>query len=383
MSIDSLSSSAPRGDYQKSIGFANALSQAYIRDEQQDVRSFDENMRTDTLLEDDSLGLCGAPWAKEGILKHKCQLDSIDKKSKDRDWTDYFAVVEKGWMRLFSFAVNAKSSKHKTREQQKMGGAVGGGNWQDNAEEIWKFLLRQTIASALPPPGYAKSRPYVWALSLPNGAVHLFQVGTPDIVKEFVSTANYWSARLSKEPVMGAISNMEYGWSDAAINQALLGSETQYNLPAANGRPSTQSSIRTSNDRGYIKPKLPGDKIHICDWSPPLQSIVASQLMEIDQLKTLQSYVQNVEEDLQKHNELRAAMVLAFSQRHPNSTKAMTNWERKSAYLLKEIVKFRTYIDSLQAAATQKEKIYAMRKEDGKGAQDEDHGMAGSGLDGR
>lgn len=42
----------------------------------------------------------------------------------------------------------------------------------------------------------------------------------------------------------------------------------------------------------------------------------------------------------------------------------MANWERKSSYLLREIVKFRTYIDSLTAAQTQKEKIYAQREAD-------------------
>ena len=41
--------------------------------------------------------------------------------------------------------------------------------------------------------------------------------------------------------------------------------------------------------------------------------------------------------------------------------KAMANWERKSSYLLREIVKFRTYIDCLQAAQVQKEAIYASR----------------------
>lgn len=39
----------------------------------------------------------------------------------------------------------------------------------------------------------------------------------------------------------------------------------------------------------------------------------------------------------------------------------MANWERKSSYLLREIVKFRTYIDCLQAAQVQKEKMYAER----------------------
>ena len=37
----------------------------------------------------------------------------------------------------------------------------------------------------------------------------------------------------------------------------------------------------------------------------------------------------------------------------------MANWERKSSYLLHEIVKFRTYIDCLQTAQAQKEKINA------------------------
>lgn len=41
----------------------------------------------------------------------------------------------------------------------------------------------------------------------------------------------------------------------------------------------------------------------------------------------------------------------------------MANWEKKSAYLLREIVKFRTYIDSLSHAAQMKEKIYRERED--------------------
>ena len=39
----------------------------------------------------------------------------------------------------------------------------------------------------------------------------------------------------------------------------------------------------------------------------------------------------------------------------------MANWERKSSYLLREIVKFKTYIDCLHAAQVQKDKVYAER----------------------
>jgi hypothetical protein len=40
----------------------------------------------------------------------------------------------------------------------------------------------------------------------------------------------------------------------------------------------------------------------------------------------------------------------------------MANWERKSQYLLREIVKFRTYIDTLSMAQVSKQKIYAERE---------------------
>ncbi|EXJ59684.1 hypothetical protein A1O7_03830 [Cladophialophora yegresii CBS 114405] len=363
MSVDSFGTEATHADYQSSIGFASALSQAIIREDQLDL-PIEDGPKAGSLLEDESLELCGAPWAKEGILKHKCHLEGVDKKSKDRNWNDCFAVIEKGYMRLFSFSMTAKSLRNKARAPKPA--VVGGGNWQDNAEELWKFTLRHTIASSLPPPGYSKARPYVWALSLPTGAVHLFSVGTPDIVKEFVSTANFWSARLSKEPMMGGISNMEYGWSDNVVNRALASPEINGGRAGVvSPRPSTQMSMRSSMDHvGGVRAKLPGDKVHISDWSPPQQSMFASQLMEMDQLRALQAYVANVEEELQKHNDLRSLMLLAYTAKHPNANKAMTNWEKKSSYLLREIVKFRTYIDTLQSAHTMKEKIYCMRKEE-------------------
>ena len=313
MSVDSFGSSFPEGEYQQSIGFANALSQAIIREEAGTFESAEETMRAAPLLEDESLELAGAPWAKEGILKHKHHLEAVDKKCKDRNWAENFAVIEKGCMRLFSFSMNAKSMRQKMRSQKLTGGVVGGGNWMDSAEALGQFSLRQTLASALPPPGYSKSRPHVWALSLPSGAVHLFQVGTPEIVKEFVTTANYWSARLSKEPLIGGISNIEYGWSEPVINAALLQNDAAQPATTTTGRPSLQSSIRSSLDQGSSRPKLPGDKVVVNDWMPPQQSMVASVLMEVDQLRALTTYVKNVENELQKHNELRPAMLLAVS----------------------------------------------------------------------
>ncbi|RFU35476.1 hypothetical protein B7463_g915, partial [Scytalidium lignicola] len=372
MSVDSLGTTA-LGDFHQSIGFANAISQAIIREEHPGTSGSNGSDRDDSrvapLLEDDSLELHGSPWAKEGIVKHKHHLESVDKRAKDRNWSEIFAVIEKGYMSLFSFSTKSLRNKPKAKGR---GAVVGGGNWQENAESLGSFLLRQTVASVLPPPGYSKSRPHVWALSLPTGAVHLFQVGTPEIVKEFVSTANYWSARLSNHPLVGAMSNVEYGWSDAVINNALVtaineASSNTPGRPSTGGqRPSIAGSMRSSSlDQGYsnmsMRARLPGDRITISDWAPPTQNLRSSNLMEMDQLKSLMTYVAGIEKELQNHNQLRSPMLLAFTPRHVNSQKAMANWEKKSSYLLREIVKFGTYIDSLQAAEAAKKRIYAER----------------------
>ncbi|RPB25483.1 hypothetical protein L211DRAFT_782750 [Terfezia boudieri ATCC MYA-4762] len=341
MSATSLGSVFGHADYQQSIGFANALSHAIIREEASGTTA-DE--ASSAHLEDDGLELAGAPWAKEGMIKHKHHLEGLDKKAKNRVWTECFAVITKGNLKMFLF--NTGKSAHS-------GGVVGGGNWTENAQPIGTFLLRHTIASALPSPGYSKTRPHVWALSLPNGAVHLFQAGTEEIIKEWVTTANYWSARLSKEPLVGGVSNVEYGWGECIADI-----ETTSTTATFGPRPSLQESIRSSIDHGsMVRPRLPGDKVVIAEWTPPGQSMMASPLSEADQLKALETYVANINMELVRHNDLRGAMMLAFSPRHPNHTKALANWERKSSYLLREIVKFRTYIDSLTAAAASREKL--------------------------
>jgi len=387
-SVNSFSNFSAVDPFKHSIGFANALSQAIIREEtlSGDSETFSV---PGGVLDDDSLALEGAPWAKEGLVKHKHHMETQDRKAKDRNWTECFAVLSKGKLTLFNFNTSSKTQSvgrknHfiKGKAASVTGATVGGGDWMENAEQLDVFILRQTIASTLPPPGYSKARPHVWALSLPNGAVHLFQVGTPQIAEEFMSTANYWSARLSKEPLAGGVSNIEYGWSDNIVNQALLDRAEFQHPPssmsnyrtASHGhsmstdrgrRSSLQSSMRSSFDTGFgnAKAKLPGDKAQLMDWQPPSQSMMASQLMDVDQLKQLTTYVQTQEEELERHNELKHAIELAFSPRHPNHNKALANWQRKSDYLLREIVKFRTYIDSLVAAQKAKEAYYARKAE--------------------
>lgn len=354
--------------FQQSIGFASALSQAIIRE---DNVSTGSELHEAPLLEDEALGLAGAPWAKEGMVKSRKHLDSQQHKLKDRGWEESFAVVDRGNMKLFSFSSKSKGSKSKTGQASSVGGVVGGGNWQDNAENTANLVLRHTTAASMPSPGYSKLRPHVFTLEFPNREVMFFEVGTAEILQEFVTTLNYWSARLTNPPLTGGISNIEYGWSDSIINSAV----TTPVLEEDSSRPSTSNpsrlSMQSTRSRGSFsysaeamaaKARLPGDKVMIAEWKEPSLTLRASNLLEKDQLESLRAHVESIEAEFNKHNSLRSPMLPAFSTRHTNYKKAMSNWKKKSEFLLKEIVKYRIYIEALCEAQKQKEEFYKKKE---------------------
>ncbi|KAI9824427.1 MAG: hypothetical protein M1832_001962 [Thelocarpon impressellum] len=148
-----------QANYQQLIGFANALSQAISHEEA--VNTSIPHERIPPLLEYKTHGLVGMPWAKESILKHKHELELVDKKANHGNWNKCFAVIEKGKMRLLVFSTES-SLRKRNKARQPGGGVVRGGNWSKNAEALGLFLLRHTIASALLPPDYSKTRPHVW-----------------------------------------------------------------------------------------------------------------------------------------------------------------------------------------------------------------------------
>lgn len=76
--------------------------------------------------------------------------------------------------------------------------------------------------------------------------------------------------------------------------------------------------------------------------------------------------------------------VSQYAPKSPNANKALLNWENKSKYLLSEIVKYQSYIDSLQHAMALRLKKRGERaleralvvadpdSDDGKGTKDDD-----------
>ncbi|KAF8332104.1 uncharacterized protein EI90DRAFT_3056571 [Cantharellus anzutake] len=339
------------------LGFASNLSHSIIKEAQEDdgrsVRSAVSDS-SNVSISDEELALLGAPWAKEGMLCRKQYWETTKRRAKDKSWMDVFVVIQKGTMSMFTFGGRGAS-----------GGAgigVGGGNWLANANPMGEFTLAHSLAHSLPPPGYNRQRPYCFVLTLGSGAVFFFQAGTEELVNEWVSTCNYWAARQSKEPLSGGVSNMEYGWNrlsnqndDDAANDLRAQKDRTDTFSIRSGKSAKLSKRSWGDLPGTVRSPhhyIPPDRMFIHDWRPPLPPALASTHDEETQLEALQKQVVVLKKELAQHNDLRSPMQELFTGRTNNTTKALNNWEQKSKYLLAEIIKYESYVDSLQQGMT-------------------------------
>ncbi|KAG5335134.1 hypothetical protein C0989_002325 [Termitomyces sp. Mn162] len=335
------------------LGFVSYLSHTITRkaqeDDDQSIHS-DASDVTTISISDEELALLGAPWAKEGILCRKQYWVSTGKRARDKSWMDVFVVIQKGELNMFTFGDHSSGAT----------GTFGGGNWLANAQSVGQLHLAHSLAHSLPPPGYNRQRPYCMVLTMANDGVYFFQAGTEELVNEWVSTCNYWAARTSKEPLAEGVSNMEYGWNrvidtlPTGRSQPETGSVQDHTdaMSVKSGR-STRSKFGGWRDGSTIirAMHLPwAEKTMINDWKAPLPPIVFSVHDEETQLEALRKHVLSMKKYLDKHNDLREPMTALYQPRTPNANKAQSNWEKKSQWLLTEVVKYESYIDSLQVA---------------------------------
>ncbi|CAE7084045.1 unnamed protein product [Rhizoctonia solani] len=327
------------------LGFASNLSHTIIKEAQEDdvgsVKS-DVTNSTTVSITDEELALLGPPWAKEGILCRKQYWESAGKRAKIKTWMDVFVVIQKGELSMFVFGETSANAGG--------GVTVGGGNWLSNANCVGKVVLSHALAHSLPPPGYNRQRPHCFVLTLASGAVFFFQAGTEDLVNEWVSTCNYWAARQSKEPLSGGVSNMEYGWN-RALELIQSGNIEERRVDSSDAQ-----SMRSGQNVTLRMPPSPysSERIIIHDWTGPMHSVMPSTHDEETQMEALQKQANLLKQELHVHNELRKPMMSLYVPRSANAIKASNNWERRSQYLLSEIVKYDSYVDSLRSAMSQR-----------------------------
>ncbi|UZJ56962.1 hypothetical protein CBS101457_006282 [Exobasidium rhododendri] len=400
------------GGLAPTLGFANTLSQSIIKEANNEDDHSSLNSVNDDFT-DDELALMGPPWAKEGMLTRKHYWETSMKRAKDKNWTDCFVVVQKGVMSMFRFGDSGSGSggggggmNGGTKSGGK-GVGVGGGNWLSNATCVGEFSLAHTLANSLPPPGYNRSRPHVFALTIPGDSVYFFQTGHEELVQEWVSTCNYWAARQSKEPLAGGVSNMEYGWNRVMPGEGLdlddslldsTGHTSRSSLSAGNnynnsdnrsirsGKSGKSLRMRATNtsffqsrhtDRsntptttissGGLSSPAPSNlrnsstlhaferPLFINEWRTPAPPTVSSILNEEDQLEACKRYKARLEAELIQHNALRQPMLDYFesmgsAHSSANTTKALANFDKKASYLLSDLTKFTLYSATLTSS---------------------------------
>ncbi|KAJ1985813.1 hypothetical protein H4R33_003749 [Dimargaris cristalligena] len=320
-------------------------------------------------------------FVKSCVLVRKHLMERSDRKATNRSWKQCFVILEHGMLNMY-----------KTEKGQAYGCEL-----TDPALQLGHVSLRHSLTNALPSPGYSRVRPFVFAIQLPHGGVYLFQAGTREQLEEWVQCCNYWAARESKEPLIGGVCNIDYGWvdngDDSASERSVAVSVTgPSETPLANltnqnpivaplNYHSAESSVslavdsasdiksssksndnlsviydQSENDLSVLSqspanptgiPVLPNS---IYEWKPPAQSLIRSNLDENAQLRALLKQISHLENQLSRHQDLRSSIDRRYVGRTPVYNKAFSNWERKSQYLLRELIKYQTYADCLKSA---------------------------------
>lgn len=342
---------------------------------------------------DVELELEGPPWVKEGIQKvilTRSVLQSMKNMSQngtgsikgslsalnDRfhsnfhfsgqrtPWKEYFTVVSEGQLRLFLF------------DESTSGGVTsasthGNGNWMEFAKCIASVTLNSCYAQIVHPNSKLYSHilrhmqrvttraddATFWVLNLPlndseqfkNYRRVFFCSETSENAAEFCETCNFWAARTSSIPPEEAISSVEYGWSTKILSFL--------NGPQIVGR---------NKDR--MEQYLASASVQ--KWKPIVYGLIPSDESMIEQLKDLKQYYCELELTYRHHKELEvfhmkldsfaggarrgAGRSNLFARRNDNTAKNVQiirkNYLNRLNYLCNELIKFKTYVFTLEKA---------------------------------
>ncbi|KAI8639739.1 hypothetical protein BD408DRAFT_434851 [Parasitella parasitica] len=301
------------------------------------------------------------PYYKEGIAMRKHLLENANHKARHREWRECYLEVQEGELRMYSlqpgqnqlgdkslfrhssathFSSLDVHSGNRLSSRPSSPASFGGvfantsthSKWGAHSQLVGKIILNHTLSNPLPPPGYNKQRPHVFAIQQSDGGVYLFQVSGAEEALEWVSACNYWAARESKEPLSGGVGNTEYGWG-ACLNDVVVDLD----------------AVRIGYDQkvNYVPTEDP-DSIVINEWIPPTATMVSSQLDEKAQYDALQKHLAELNEEINQHRDIKNKIIIKFPTKCNNYSKAISNWEARSKYLLHDIIKYQNYCDSLE-----------------------------------
>lgn len=186
--------------------------------------------------------------------------------------------------------------------------------------------------------------------SAPNSSSSITSALTPPSSGRSISTTISEDNEASS--AQGGASYLQPPLSSSSTSSALsafVGSDPASGTSNINsGRASSMKSTSSKNGSGSGAATSLGDRVTLFEWSPPLPTTSMSVLNEEEQCKSLKRYVAGLEADMDVHQEHRVPMMKLFLPKSLNYAKAFNNWERRSRYLLKEMVKYQIYVECLE-----------------------------------
>ncbi|PVZ99092.1 hypothetical protein BB558_004897 [Smittium angustum] len=215
--------------------------------------------------------------------------------------------------------------------------------------------LGHTYAQIMPPPGYSFTKPHVFALTLSQGGVYLFQTKTAEEAQQWAFACNYWGALDTKVPYMaGSVYNVEYGWYNNNEFSKDEEKDTYINDSASKSQPfisssNTQASSKSTKSTDKLESLRDANRyLNIIDWTPPPNPTQSANSNEKLQIESFNKHIEYLESELVIH---KTALTSISERFHPRSfvyNKAFHNWEKKAQYLLKELIKYKNYVDCLE-----------------------------------
>lgn len=148
-------------------------------------------------------------------------------------FTEYFVVVSKGELRLYSFDPKLIKKQQNVMKKLRKSNVLlmfereepshmGDGNWLKNAANIGNYNLCSTIAhlEKLVHQSSSGKKNVYWSLTFPKVTKRepkkfIFEAGTAEVASEFINTCNFWASKITAIPTMEeSVSSLEYGWTN-------------------------------------------------------------------------------------------------------------------------------------------------------------------------
>lgn len=229
---------------------------------------------------------------KQGLVMRKHVMESTDKRARHRQWQLCYLVMNENEMIMYRpthhLVNNQNNHNIKTKKRKSimlwnqsvcsLQNIISQGDMDDwkadeDQEPLGRLDMNHTYASAIPPPGWNGHRPHVFRMETADGGLWLFESVDMFAIQAWVEAANTAAARISKGPLTGAVSNIDYGWGAKWDNSTER--FTTENIPI---------------------------------WYPPTPCMIKSALNLNDQYNDLESQIRDLNVQLNEHRELKLSL---------------------------------------------------------------------------